>query len=130
MVEKNWGKRNFGLDSLKSMNRDMEEKGILLRELRCRTASAAVRLHSSPAGVARRQSGSSAQGIQSLSPPFLFLRSATEAPAGGARRQSGRVRDCTPGAELPLSSPRQSCSSAGPQDPSYALIGGEWGSGR
>ena len=24
MVEKNWGKRNFGLDSLKPMNRDLE----------------------------------------------------------------------------------------------------------
>ena len=33
------GERNFGLDSLKSMNRDMEEKGIVLRELSCRTAA-------------------------------------------------------------------------------------------
>ena len=33
------GGRNFGIDSLKSMNRDMEEKGIVLRELSCRTAS-------------------------------------------------------------------------------------------
>ena len=33
------GERNFGFDSLKSMNRDMEEKGIVLRELSCRTAA-------------------------------------------------------------------------------------------
>ncbi|CAL8333908.1 unnamed protein product [Boreogadus saida] len=31
--------RNVGLDSLMSMNRDMEEKGIVLRELSCRTAA-------------------------------------------------------------------------------------------
>ena len=33
------GGRNFGIDSLKSMNRDMEKKRILLRELNCGTAS-------------------------------------------------------------------------------------------
>ena len=33
------GGRNFGIDSLKSMNRDMEKKRIVLRELSCRTAS-------------------------------------------------------------------------------------------
>ena len=34
------GGRNFGLDYLKSiLNRDMEEKGIVLRELSCRTAA-------------------------------------------------------------------------------------------
>ena len=33
------GGRNFGIDSLKSMNRDMENKRIVLRELSCRTAS-------------------------------------------------------------------------------------------
>ena len=32
-----FGEGNFGLGSLKSMNRDMEEKGIALRELSCRT---------------------------------------------------------------------------------------------
>ena len=33
MVEKNWGERNFGFDSLKSrLNRDVEEKGIVARE--------------------------------------------------------------------------------------------------
>ena len=39
MVEKNWGGRNFGIDCLKSMNRDMEKKRIVLRELSCRTNS-------------------------------------------------------------------------------------------
>ena len=34
------GERNFGLDSLKSMNRDMEEKGIVLPDLSCRAAAA------------------------------------------------------------------------------------------
>ena len=29
MVEKEFGERNFGLDSLKNMNHDMEEKGIV-----------------------------------------------------------------------------------------------------
>ena len=33
-------------------------------------------------------------------------------------------------AGLGPSSPRRTCSSAGPQNLSYALIGGEWGSGR
>ena len=33
------GGRNFGIDSLKSMNRNMENKRIVLRELSCRTAS-------------------------------------------------------------------------------------------
>ena len=34
------GERNFGLDSLKSIwNRYIEEKGIALRELSCRTAA-------------------------------------------------------------------------------------------
>ncbi|CAL8250324.1 unnamed protein product [Boreogadus saida] len=32
MVEKELGERNFGFDSLKYMNRDMEEKGIVARE--------------------------------------------------------------------------------------------------
>ncbi|CAL8274424.1 unnamed protein product [Boreogadus saida] len=38
MVEKNWGKGTLAL-TLKSMNRDMDEKGIALRELSCRTAA-------------------------------------------------------------------------------------------
>ena len=33
------GGRNFGIDSLKSMNRDMEKKRIVFRELSCLTAS-------------------------------------------------------------------------------------------
>ena len=45
------GERNFSLDSLKSiLNCDMEEKGIVLQELSCRSAaraSAAVRQLSS-----------------------------------------------------------------------------------
>ena len=32
MVEKELGERNFGFDSLKYMNHDMEEKGIVARE--------------------------------------------------------------------------------------------------
>ena len=54
------GERNFGLDSLKSMNRDMEEKGIVLREMSCRTA-AALPAPELPATVeaGRPQSGSS-----------------------------------------------------------------------
>ena len=36
---KEFGQRNFGLDSLKSMNRNMEEKGMVLRELSWRTAA-------------------------------------------------------------------------------------------
>ena len=33
MVEKEWGERNFGFDSLNSrLNRDMEEKGIVARD--------------------------------------------------------------------------------------------------
>ena len=163
------------------MNRDMKEKGIVLRKLSNRTAAelpspeqpdcrqrrsswtaaealASVRPPSKPSGsgssggvlrelnchrcfpgapagvlrelkslpvVAWRQSGSSAPGVQSLSPPCLLA-----APAERARRQSGRERDCTPGAELPPSSPCRSCLSTGPQNLSNALIGGEWGSGR
>ncbi|CAL8350549.1 unnamed protein product [Boreogadus saida] len=68
------GERNFGLDSLKSMKRDMEEKGIALRELSCRTAAKSA---ARPSG--RRQS----------------FDGSPAAPAGGARRQSGRERDCS-----------------------------------
>ena len=32
MVEKELGERNFGFDSLKYMNQDMEQKGIVARE--------------------------------------------------------------------------------------------------
>ena len=32
MVEKELGERNFGFDSLKYMNHDMEEKGIVARD--------------------------------------------------------------------------------------------------
>ncbi|CAL8370756.1 unnamed protein product [Boreogadus saida] len=130
MIEKNWGERNFGLDSLKAMNRDMEEKGIALRELSCRTAaklpapdlpaSAAVVFWSTLAGAAgklRPQSGgdssvafrqlSSGSTIPffSMSPPADCCRSFggnPAAPMGGAWRQSGRERDCTPGAARPL----------------------------
>jgi hypothetical protein len=52
MVEKELGERNFGFDSLKYMNHDMEEKGIVARdclplELRCprQHGTTAVRLH-------------------------------------------------------------------------------------
>ena len=162
------GERNFGLDFLKSMNRDMEEKGIVFWELSCRTAAElpAPELpdcrqapprrtsqlrrqfssRSTPAGaagklrrqfssrstlpelpdgfdgvVARRQSGSTAPGVQSLSPPCLLLRTATRLLSP---KQSSRERDCTHGAELPPNSPRRNCSYAGPQNLSYALIGG------
>ena len=50
------GGRNFGIDSLKSMNRDMEKKRIVLRELSCRTASE-LPAPELPAAV-RPQSGS------------------------------------------------------------------------
>ena len=65
------GGRNFGIDSLKSMNRDMEKKGILLRELSCRTASelpAPKVPDYSPAAVeaVRPQSGSSGGVLREL----------------------------------------------------------------
>jgi hypothetical protein len=87
--------------------------GCVLRELNCRrifpaAPAAVLQERKSLAGLARRHSGNSALGVQSLSPPWLPLRTATE-----ARRQSGRERDCIPGAERPPSSPRRSCSSAG-----------------
>ena len=53
MVEKEFGERNFGFDSLKSrLNRDMEDKGIVARdclptELRCLLPTAP------PAGLRR-----------------------------------------------------------------------------
>ena len=47
MVEKNWGEGTLAL-TLKSMNRDMEEKGIALRELSWRAAA-----EFPPAGAAR-----------------------------------------------------------------------------
>ncbi|CAL8382992.1 unnamed protein product [Boreogadus saida] len=71
--------RNFGLDSLKSMNRDMEEKGIVLRELSGRTATARVNRKTS-AAVQLPDTTAGAAGL----PPKL-------------RRQSGRLRrrlDC------------------------------------
>ncbi|CAL8358382.1 unnamed protein product [Boreogadus saida] len=108
--------RYFGLDSLKSMNRDMEEKEIGLRELSCRTAASAAVEAVRPLPKLRRQCGSSGGVLRELNCRRSFL---------AARRQSGRERDCTPGAAgLPLSSPGRSCSSAGPQNLSYALIGG------
>ena len=47
MVEKELGERNFGFDSQKYMNRDMEEKGIAARdrlppEPRCRGGGASA----------------------------------------------------------------------------------------
>ena len=92
MVEKNWGKRNFGLDSLKSMNRDMEEKGILLRELSCRTASELPTpelpycRRAPPAGPASF-GGSSAPGVHPPEQPESFGRSS----APGVHRQSCRT---------------------------------------
>ena len=164
---------NFWRDSLNSMNRDMEKKGIVLRELRCRTAAelpapelpdcrrsfsgspAALAVYcgvlralnyrqsfpASPAGVLRElnslsgvDGGSPAAQLQEYN-PFLLLVPSSGLPAklrqsssyGGA---AGSEMDCTPGAELPPSSPHWSCSSAGPQNLSHALIGGEWGSRR
>ncbi|CAL8388436.1 unnamed protein product [Boreogadus saida] len=106
-------------DSMKSMNRDMEEKGIVLRELRCRTAaeasamfkaSAAIRPPSSRPAAAKalsavRQLCSAA--IRQLSsgstiPFFSMTPPDCRRSFGGAAR---RERDCTPGAELPRSSP-------------------------
>ncbi|CAL8266872.1 unnamed protein product [Boreogadus saida] len=40
MAQKELGERNFGFDSLKYMNRDMEEKGIVARDCFGITASA------------------------------------------------------------------------------------------
>ena len=60
----------------------------VLRELNCRRSFPAA-----PAGVLRK----------------------LKSPVGVARRQSGRERDCGPRDELPPSSPRRSCSPAGPQ---------------
>ena len=59
------GERNFGIDSLKSMNRDMEKKRIVLRELSCRTASElpAPELPAAAEAV-RPQSGSSGGAAQ------------------------------------------------------------------
>ncbi|CAL8324647.1 unnamed protein product [Boreogadus saida] len=79
MVEKNWGKRNFGLDTLKTMlNHDMEEKGIVLRELSCRTAaeaSAAVRLPEYTRRSCRRvYSGSWTPGVHPPELPAGVLR--------------------------------------------------------
>ena len=34
-LKRYWGERNFGFDSLKYMNQDMEEKGIVAGEPRC-----------------------------------------------------------------------------------------------
>ncbi|CAL8314790.1 unnamed protein product [Boreogadus saida] len=63
MVEKNWGKGTL------AMNRDMEEKGIVLRELSCRTCRRAPRAGAAglpprptPAGPASF-GGSSAPGV-------------------------------------------------------------------
>ena len=133
---------DFALDSLKSMNRDME-KGIVLRERSCRTAAETfacrtcqLRLQCSaapgvqPAGAAgklrpqfssrstppklpdcrrsfgsgrtastaarlppypRRQSGSSAPGVQSLSRPCLLLWIAAEASAAVRQKVTGIV---------------------------------------
>ena len=61
------GGRNFGIDSLKSMNRDMEKKRIVLRELSCRTASE-LPAPELPAAVeaVRPQSGSSGGALREL----------------------------------------------------------------
>ncbi|CAL8358787.1 unnamed protein product [Boreogadus saida] len=89
------GERNFGLDSLKSMNRDMEDKGIGLRELSCQTAtelpppelpaSAAVQLPEytrRSSRTAGRFGGSPAEKTARLPPssppPELLVRWSTE----------------------------------------------------
>ena len=85
------GERNFGLDSLKSINCDMEEKGIVLREVSYRTASELPAPELSdcsrlaPAGHASF-GGSSALGVHPPEEPESF--GGSSAP-GVHRRQSG-----------------------------------------
>ncbi|CAL8261132.1 unnamed protein product [Boreogadus saida] len=124
----------------------MEEKGIALWELSCRTCRRAPRAGAaglpprpSPAGPASF-GGSSAPGVHLPEQPESFgcssapgvhcrsCRTAAEASAaaGWLRRQSGggssaAVRQLSSGSTITFSS----------MSPlSYALIGGEWGSGR
>ncbi|CAL8319351.1 unnamed protein product [Boreogadus saida] len=84
VVEKNWGERYFGLDSLKSvLNRDMEEKGIELRELNCQTV----------AELRPVRSGGRTPGAEP--PPKLRRQFSSRSTTAGAvglskfRRQSG-----------------------------------------
>ena len=59
MFEKELGERNFGFDSLKYMNCDMEEKGIVVRGPLLRATTAAK--HHCPAAGSRQQSAGSPQ---------------------------------------------------------------------
>ena len=75
MVKRNWGERNFAFDSLKYMNRDMQEKGIVARGSLLPEPGCPMPRHHS-LGAAPRQCclGSGApvgdnHGQQSLSPP-------------------------------------------------------------
>ena len=90
--------------------------GGVLRELNCRRSFPAapagvLREQKSLAWVALRQSGSSAPGVQSLSPRCLLLQTASHCLSGSSGGAADRgCRDCTPGAEPLPSSPRRSCS--------------------
>ena len=55
MVEKEFGERNFGFDSLKYMNRDMEQKGIVARECHPRCLLSAAARHHRPAAGSRQR---------------------------------------------------------------------------
>ncbi|CAL8398631.1 unnamed protein product [Boreogadus saida] len=106
----NTHERNFGLDSLKSMNRDVEEKGIVLRELSCRTCHRAPR--AGAAGLPPRPTPagpssfgrSSAPGVHPPEQPESFGRSSspgvhrqscrTAAAASAADRRLRRRPDC------------------------------------
>ena len=58
MVEKELGERNFGFDSLKYMNHDIEEKGIVSRlspASHCPLPAARCRSSEAPAGDNRGQ---------------------------------------------------------------------------
>ena len=54
MVEKELGERNFGFESLKHMNRDMEEKGIVAQDC--------LQLERSPKGDNRGQQSQATSG--------------------------------------------------------------------
>ena len=99
------------------LRRQSSSSGSVVRELNCRRSFQAAQAGvlwelKSLAGVALRQSGSPAAQLReyipflSMSPPLDCRQSFSGSPA---------ERDCTPGAELPPSSPCRSCSSAGPK---------------
>jgi hypothetical protein len=97
----------------------------VLRELNCRRSFPAapagvLRKLKSPVGVARRQSGSATPGVQSLSAPYLLLRTAAEASVGVPQLRRVELGDSP--AEKGIALPELTCRRVSPAGAARPLV--------